>query len=474
MLTIILTISFLSWSEIISFADKDNDGVIDTLDNCPMNYNLDQADFDFDKLGNACDSDDDNDGIDDIIDFFDTNPNDWADFDFDGIGSVMDVDDDNDGILDSEDITPNLPSEVLTKNYLQDIQDCAKINDNISRLLCYSKFFEKVTENEEHDSDALELAITLSKLKAIDDCHFISHQIGHTAFVKYPDVIENLKGMDGSMCRGGYFHGVIASYFHNIKESGDSFPTSYNTMCDDLRGSSNYQDCLHGLGHGMVHYFDGDLNKTLEMCHEMSFYQSILCTKGVMMQFTDNSITRQGISKNTLSNLCNESELQRHDFVECNMSLGTTLSFFTNHDYEEGAKSCNLIENKESKKLCLEGLKLEIQDSENYEIKPLTENIREKYQPQKIDLNSIIDIRSPAIVSDFSYLKEIKMMQFSFDRPSYIIMYIPSDLFPEQPLITVNGIIQNIIPTDANLDGIVVIQLNPNSAGMVMIQNFKH
>jgi len=406
--------------------------------------------------------------------FFDTDPKDWADFDFDGIGSVMDVDDDNDGILDNKDTTPSLSSEVLTRDYLQDIQYCAKMNDNTSRLLCYSEFFEKITKNKEQNSDALELAITLSKLNAIDDCHFISHQIGHTAFVKYPDVIGNLKGMDGSMCRGGYFHGVIASYFHNIKESGDSFPTSYNTMCDDLIGSSNYQDCLHGLGHGMVHYFDGDLNKTLKMCHEMSFYQNILCTKGVMMQFTDNSITRQGISENTLSNLCDKSELQRPDFVECSMSVGTTLSFFTNHDYEEGAKSCNLIENKESKKLCLDGLKLEIQDSENYKIKPLTENIREKYQPQKIGLNSIVDIRSPAIISDFSYLKEIKIMQFSFDRPSYIIMYVPSDLFSEQPLITVNGIVQNIIPADNNLDGITVIHLNPNSAGIVIIQDSKH
>jgi len=70
MLAITLTVSFLSWSEIVSFADVDNDGVIDSVDNCPMNYNLDQTDSDFDKLGDVCDSDDDNDGIDDILDFF--------------------------------------------------------------------------------------------------------------------------------------------------------------------------------------------------------------------------------------------------------------------------------------------------------------------------------------------------------------------------------------------------------------------
>jgi len=472
LLGITLVVSFMSWSDIVSFADVDKDGVIDSADNCPLNNNPDQTDFDFDKLGDLCDSDDDNDGIDDVLDFFDNDPKDWADFDFDGVGTMTDIDDDNDGILDDDDNTPTLPSEVLTVEYLQDIQNCARMNDNTPRLLCYSEFFEKVTENEEQNSNAIELAIALSKINTIDDCHFISHQIGHTAFMKNPDVIGNLKGMDASMCRGGYFHGVMASYFHNLKESGESFPTSYNTMCDDLIGSSNYQDCLHGLGHGMVHYFDGNLNKTLEMCHEMSFYQSILCTKGVMMQFTDNSLTRQGISENTLSNLCNESELQRLDFVECSMSLGTTLSFFTNHDYEEGANFCNLIENKESKQFCLDGLKLEIQDSENYDIKPLTEDIREKYQPQKIGENSIVDIRSPAVISNFSYLKEIKVMQFSFDRPSYITMYVPSDLLSEHFLVTVNGNLQITAPADNNLDGIIVIHLNPSNSGIVMIQDF--
>jgi hypothetical protein len=42
--------------------------VPDATDNCPLSQNADQADNDHDGLGDACDSDDDNDNIPDASD----------------------------------------------------------------------------------------------------------------------------------------------------------------------------------------------------------------------------------------------------------------------------------------------------------------------------------------------------------------------------------------------------------------------
>ena len=126
--------------------DSDSDSVGDNSDNCPNIANTEQLNTDGDLLGNMCDDDDDNDGLNDQYDAFpldaseqvdsdgdgvgnngDIFPNDSSetlDTDSDGIGNNADTDDDGDSISDSDEISNG------TNPLLAD-SDGDGVNDNI-------------------------------------------------------------------------------------------------------------------------------------------------------------------------------------------------------------------------------------------------------------------------------------------------------------------------------------------------------
>ena len=97
--------------------DKDDDGVTDYTDNCLNTANSNQSNYDNDVKGDACDTDDDNDGLHDALDdcqygFMDWNQSNTSlDYDQDGCNDLEeDDDDDGDGYNDSSD---NCPKGVL-------------------------------------------------------------------------------------------------------------------------------------------------------------------------------------------------------------------------------------------------------------------------------------------------------------------------------------------------------------------------
>ena len=88
--------------------DPDGDEILGGADNCPDISNGSQLNTDEDDLGDACDSDDDNDGVADATDAFPLDATESVDTDGDGTGNNADPDDDNDQLPDAYEIANGL------------------------------------------------------------------------------------------------------------------------------------------------------------------------------------------------------------------------------------------------------------------------------------------------------------------------------------------------------------------------------
>ena len=110
-----------------SYSDSDSDGVRDRFDALPFDP-TETLDSDLDGIGNNADTDDDGDGLSDLVegesglnpltpdtdgdgvidgqDAFPTEASEALDTDGDGIGNNADIDDDGDKIADAVDLDP--------------------------------------------------------------------------------------------------------------------------------------------------------------------------------------------------------------------------------------------------------------------------------------------------------------------------------------------------------------------------------
>ena len=97
-------------------SDDDNDGVLDIIDDCPTGLEY-GTDTDGDGCKDSEDSDDDGDGFWDLNDDFPLDESEWLDSDDDGIGDNSDNDDDNDGVIDSIDVNDFEDTGILINLY---------------------------------------------------------------------------------------------------------------------------------------------------------------------------------------------------------------------------------------------------------------------------------------------------------------------------------------------------------------------
>jgi alpha-tubulin suppressor-like RCC1 family protein len=131
--------------------DIDEDGIFDSFDNCLSDANADQLNTDGDEQGDACDADDDNDGVYDVSDIFPLDASETMDSDNDGTGNNADPDDDNDGTPDVLDAFPLDASESADNDSDGVGNNADALPDNPSETLDTDK--DGIGNNADYDDD---------------------------------------------------------------------------------------------------------------------------------------------------------------------------------------------------------------------------------------------------------------------------------------------------------------------------------
>ena len=135
--------------------DTDNDGVNNFDDNCPLNSNSDQSNYDKDSQGDICDDDDDNDGIPDYWEIkYKLNPKNKAD---------ASLDSDGDGRTNlqeyKDDTNPN-QKDKKRKVYITPVLSLLLLNEEkikpVNGLIAHYKFDGNMIDSSTQENHGIE------------------------------------------------------------------------------------------------------------------------------------------------------------------------------------------------------------------------------------------------------------------------------------------------------------------------------
>lgn len=229
-------------------------------------------------------------------------------------------------------------------------------------------------------------------------CHNITHFLGREAYKHSNNIQETFKQCT-QVCLTGCYHGVIEQYLvqnHLSVDDDVAITKAIQTLCGKAENYGRlveFQECVHGLGHGVMFLTDNDLPRTLRICEALSSQDEIdRCQNGAFMQNANSlkdtehpskyvkaddpmypcnildkkylsncyiyqSFRLKEIGRNDWSkifNLC-YSYIPQDYWYQCFRYLGTTMAGLT-PNLEDVKANCGFIANDYYRNICIGGV----------------------------------------------------------------------------------------------------------------------
>ena len=222
-------------------------------------------------------------------------------------------------------------------------QCSAKFPPGAARAQCLTPWLDDIVMRSSVAAalDAAEGLVKAGRMN-VNDCHIMGHAIGHASWRKERDLGRAFRACT-SACIQGCMHGTVEAFMIDGPES-ETTPPRVRAFCDSLGAASlERRQCLHGLGHGIMHQYRKDLPGAANACESLGGrYEADLCLGGVWMQWTHFRV-HQGTEAYAAAapTMCEGVSLAH--LPECARAVGDGAMFASGHDLAKSAGICQSL-----------------------------------------------------------------------------------------------------------------------------------
>lgn len=251
---------------------------------------------------------------------------------------------------------------------------CRRIRSHYGKVSCLTPYIEWIVERQSSKA-AMCKVMTLWKSGLLEDCHLLSHVVGKASLKALGDPGKAMQECPLD-CIQGCIHGVMEAHIQALEKDGKLSDSALLTLCDSQRpGTTAYQQCVHGLGHGLLAHSWRTLKQAVALCEaskKQAFQED--CLSGVFMENFDRYSMLDKDSLNALlPTLCEPVRSKSTLLEACVASLGEGIAFYTQYQLTEGNLMCQTLKKSLGQNMvlvCEHFLKTEIENSKNRPSEP--------------------------------------------------------------------------------------------------------